>query len=151
MSRPYRSGPLSFFTLALMVWSPLSSRSRYISLSSTLPASSALVHTSVSPFVHVLSDHCARDIIGGALSKFARDCAPFEAHLIDQVLMKMIPWATSVAQCVFFYYRRESTTANATSTIYVDVSFAKRLHTVYLLLMPHKTQSGYLADVCNTS
>lgn len=27
----------------------------------------------------------------GELSKFARDCAPFEVHLIDQVLMKMIP------------------------------------------------------------
>lgn len=66
------------------------------------PASSALVYTSASPFVHVLSGHCVRGIVGGTLSKFARDCAPFEAHLIDQVLMKMIPWVTSVAQCVSF-------------------------------------------------
>lgn len=60
----------------------------------SLPTSLAPLSTSVCPFVHVLSGHCGRGIVGGALSKFARDCAPFEAHLIDQVLMKMIPGAT---------------------------------------------------------
>lgn len=103
MSRPCRSGPLSFFTPSLAICSPLSSTlSRYISLLSTLPASSALVYTLASPFVHVLSGHCVRGIIGRVLSKFARDCAPFEAHLIDRVLMKMIPLVTSVARCVPF-------------------------------------------------
>lgn len=130
MSRPYRSGPLSFFSLTLTVCSALpSTRSRYISLSTTLPASSALVYILVSPFVHVLSGHCVRGIVGGALSKFARDCAPFEAHLIDQVLMKMIPWSYFGGSLRSFYYRSEFRAAYATSTIHIDVSFAKRWHT----------------------
>jgi len=63
-----------------------------------------VLYTSACPFVHVLASHCIRGCRwgqgggreggrGGALSKFARDCAPFEARLIDQVLMKMIPGA----------------------------------------------------------
>lgn len=43
-------------------------------------------------------------IVGEALSKFVRDCTPFEAHLIDQVLMKMIPRATSTVTVLRSFY-----------------------------------------------
>lgn len=97
-----------------------------LSLSSTLPASSALVCTLASPFVHILSDQCVRGIVGGVRRPSLPETAPFAAHLIDQVLMKMIPWVTSVARC-FFNYRSEFRMAYATSIIYIDMS-AKRLH-----------------------
>jgi len=118
--RGRRSGPLSFFTLPLTVCSPLPS-TRYISLS--------LIASSVIPWPLLLSTIypaiAFRGIVGGALSKFARDCAPFEAHLIDQVLMKMIPRVMSVARYVPFII----VVNLGQRTIHIDVSFAKQLHT----------------------
>lgn len=136
--------PSSLWRSRFVLLSPRLTLATSFSLLDSSLTSSMLVYTFASPFVHVLSGYCVQGIVGQALSKFARDCAPFEAHLIDQVLMKMIPWATLAACCCSFYYRSEFTMANATSTIHVTCR--KRLH-VYLLLMPHSKTQTYFANL----
>jgi len=104
-------------------------RSRSVLLFLRLATSLSLTASSVVPWSLLLSTFypaiAFRGIVGGTLSKFARDCAPFEAHLIDQVLMKMIPWIMSVARYVPFII----VVNLGQRTIHIDVLFAKQLCT----------------------